>query len=56
MAAICGDFAYDYGHRHSLANIGAASAGSVLSGSGFGSLAQAFQAPAALYSGNVRLQ
>jgi Ca2+-binding RTX toxin-like protein len=55
-AAIGGDFAYDYGHRASLANIGAIPAQTVLSASGFGSAAQVLQPPATLYSGTVRLQ
>jgi Ca2+-binding RTX toxin-like protein len=55
-AAIGGDFAYDYGHRASLSGIGAVAGQAVLAGIGFGSVAQALQAPAALYSGTVRLQ
>jgi trimeric autotransporter adhesin len=55
-AAIGGDFAYDYGHRASLANIGAIPAQTVLSGSGFGTAAQVLQPPATQYSGTVRLQ
>jgi hypothetical protein len=55
-AAIGGDFAYDYGHRASLSGIGAVAGQMVLAGSGFGTVAQALQAPATLYSGTVRLQ
>jgi hypothetical protein len=55
-AAIGGDFAYDYGHRASLANIGAAPASTDLSAAGFGTIAQTLQAASTLYAGTVRLQ
>jgi hypothetical protein len=55
-AAIGGDFAYDYGHRASLANIGATPALADLSAAGFGAAAQALQAASTLYAGTVRLQ
>ena len=55
-AAIGGDFAYDYGHRHALSGIGAAPGQNVLAGAGLGSAAQTLQTAATLYSGNVRLQ
>ena len=54
-AAIGGDFAYDFGHRNALTNIGATPAQSVLSAATFGSGAQTLQAPATLYAGTVRL-
>jgi Ca2+-binding RTX toxin-like protein len=54
-AAIGGDFAYDFGHRNALTNIGATSAQTVLAGATFGTGAQTLQAPATLYSGTVRL-
>ena len=54
-AAIGGDFAYDYGHRGVLTNIGAVPGQSVLASVGFGSTAQSLQAAATLYSGTVRL-
>ncbi|MCC7326374.1 MAG: hypothetical protein IT521_06175 [Burkholderiales bacterium] len=54
-AAFGGDFAYDYGHRASLASIGAVPAQSVLAGAAFGTSAQTLQAAAVLYSGAVRL-
>ena len=53
--ALGGDFAYDFGHRNSLANIGAVPAQSVLAAATFGTGAQTLQAPATLYSGTVRL-
>ena len=53
--ALGGDFAYDFGHRNSLANIGAVPAQSVLAAAAFGTGAQTLQAPATLYSGTVRL-
>ncbi len=55
-AAIGGDFAYDFGHRNALTNIGAAAGQTILAGAAFGSGAQALQAAATLYSGTVRLQ
>ena len=55
-AAIGGDFAYDYGHRHALSGIGAAPGQNVLAGAGLGNATQTLQPAATLYSGNVRLQ
>ncbi|MCC6197279.1 MAG: hypothetical protein IT518_22720, partial [Burkholderiales bacterium] len=55
-AAIGGDFAYDYGHRSSLATIGATPAQSVLAAATFATAAQVLQPAATLYSGTVRLQ
>jgi hypothetical protein len=55
VAAIGGDFAYDFGHRNSLANIGATPAQSVLGSASFGTAAQTLQAASTLYSGAVRL-
>jgi Ca2+-binding RTX toxin-like protein len=54
-AAIGGDFAYDFGHRNALTNIGASPAQSVLAAATFGNAAQSLQSPATLYSGTVRL-
>ncbi len=55
-AAIGGDFAYDYGHRNALANIGTTPGQAVLAGGTFGIGAQTLQAAAVLYAGTVRLQ
>ncbi len=55
-AAIGGDLAYDYGHRSALTSIGAAAGQTVLAAATFGTGVQLLQAPAALYSGSVRLQ
>jgi Ca2+-binding RTX toxin-like protein len=55
-AAIGGDFAYDYGHRHALTGIGATPGQTVLAGSGFGSASQVLQTASTLYAGTVRLQ
>jgi Ca2+-binding RTX toxin-like protein len=55
VAAIGGDFAYDFGHRKSLADIGATPAQGVLASASFGTTAQALQAASTLYSGTVRL-
>ena len=54
-AAIGGDFAYDFGHRNSLATIGSTPAQAVLAGAAFATAAQALQSAAVLYSGAVRL-
>jgi hypothetical protein len=51
-----GDFGYDYGHRNTLANIGATPGQAVLVGAAFGSGAQTLQSAATLYAGAVRLQ
>jgi Ca2+-binding RTX toxin-like protein len=55
VAAIGGDFAYDFGHRNALTDIGAGAAQAVLAGATFGTAAQTLQAAATLYSGTVRL-
>ena len=55
-AAIGGDFAYDFGHRDALANIGATPGQAVLAGATFGSVAQTLQPVVTLYAGTVRLQ
>ena len=54
-SALGGDLAYDFGHRNSLATIGAVPAQAVLGNAAFGTSAQTLQPPATLYSGNVRL-
>jgi hypothetical protein len=54
-AAIGGDFAYGFGRRNSLANIGATPAQFVLASAVFATAAQARQPAATLYSGTVRL-
>jgi Ca2+-binding RTX toxin-like protein len=54
-AAIGGDFAYDFGHRNALTNIGATPAQSVLASASFGTAAQTLQSAATLYAGTVRL-
>jgi hypothetical protein len=55
IAAIGGDFAYDFGHRNALGGIGAAPAQTVLGSASFGTAAQALQGAAGLYPGTVRL-
>jgi hypothetical protein len=55
VAAIGGDFAYDFGHRNALTDIGAGAAQAVLAGATFGTAAQTLQAAATLYAGTVRL-
>ncbi len=54
-SALGGDLAYDFGHRNSLATIGAQPAQTVLASATFAASAQTLQTPATLYSGNVRL-
>ncbi|MEO8344905.1 MAG: calcium-binding protein [Betaproteobacteria bacterium] len=54
-AALGGDFAYDFGHRNALTNIGATPAQSVLASVSFGTAAQVLQAGSNLYAGAVRL-
>ncbi|HQR09775.1 MAG TPA: calcium-binding protein [Casimicrobiaceae bacterium] len=55
IAALGGDFAYDFGHRNALTTMGATPAQSILASASFGSSAQALQAATTLYSGAVRL-
>jgi hypothetical protein len=54
-AAIGGDFAYDFGHRNALTNIGAVPAQTVLAGANFATAAQTLQGAGTLYAGTVRL-
>ena len=54
-AALGGDFAYDFGHRNALTNIGTIPAQAVLTSANFATAAQTLQAAATLYSGAVRL-